>query len=276
MSGTASAARMTPALVDAIRAFADLGQVLVATDFDGVLAPLVLDPSASRPQPGTIEALRALAALPHVTVAVASGRDLETLRTLTGFTTDGDAQEDAGSVVLIGSHGAQSNVSLTAGAAAASGELSETERAALAGAAHALESIVERLPGARVEYKPAGVVLHTRGMDDDDAARATRAAEAVPQDVPGVHAMRGKSVVELSVLDVSKGAALTALASSRGAAATLYLGDDVTDETVFTTLRPGVDVGIKVGDGVTAAQYRVEECTAVPSVLDRVREALSP
>ena len=80
--------------------------MLVASDFDGVLAPLVLDPMSSRPQPGTVEALRALAELPEVDVAVVSGRDLATLGELTGL-----AASDG--IVLVGSHGGESSEPLT-------------------------------------------------------------------------------------------------------------------------------------------------------------------
>ncbi|WKV16772.1 hypothetical protein LP422_21985 [Janibacter limosus] len=48
--------------------------------------------------------------------------------------------------------------------------------------------------------------------------------------------------------------------------ATVYLGDDVTDEHVFTVLGPD-DVGIKVGPGESAARLRVDDCTHVPEVL---------
>ena len=54
--------------------------LLVATDFDGVLAPFEADPMDAAPLPGTIDTLRALAALPHVHVAVVSGLDLDTRR----------------------------------------------------------------------------------------------------------------------------------------------------------------------------------------------------
>lgn len=253
----------------ALERFAEAPSVLVATDFDGVLAPLVLDPMSSRPQEGTIEALRELATLPDVHVAVVSGRDLETLSSLTGLS-------EADGVVLIGSHGGESSRPLADGSAMPSTVLGEAEQVALEAATAALDAITERFDEARVEHKPAGVVLHTRGMEDDAADAATRAALAVPEDVPGVSAMRGKSVVELSVLDVTKGSALTALARKLGAGVTAYFGDDVTDETVFEALdAERGHVTVKVGAGDSAAGYRLEACEAMPAALQALLSARS-
>ncbi len=85
--------------------------------------------------------------------------------------------------------------------------------------------------------------------------------------VDGAHVTRGKQVVEAAVTQTSKGRAIALLrAAGDVERAVLYLGDDVTDETVFTTLRPG-DVGIKVGDGETAAAHRVADPHAVRSLL---------
>ena len=94
-----------PAFEDALAAFAELPTVLVATDFDGVLAPFVLDPLDARPQEGTVETLTALAAMPGTHAAIVSGRDLETLTRLSG--TEGSA------IGRIGGHGAQTSRALT-------------------------------------------------------------------------------------------------------------------------------------------------------------------
>ena len=55
------------------------------------------------------------------------------------------------------------------------------------------------------------------------------------------------------------------------AAAAMFIGDDVTDEDAFSTLS-GPDVGIKVGDGETAASFRVSDTTAVARILARLAE----
>jgi trehalose 6-phosphate phosphatase len=57
-----------------------------------------------------------------------------------------------------------------------------------------------------------------------------------------------------------------------GATAVLYAGDDVTDEDGFARLR-GDDIGIKVGEGETAAQFRVADPATVAQVLTLVAQA---
>lgn len=106
----------------------------------------------------------------------------------------------------------------------------------------ALAQVVADNPPARLERKPMASVLHTRGIDPLVAARAEAAAVAVGQARPGVEIMHGKDVVELAVARADKGSAVLGLAASVGADAICYLGDDLTDESIFTRLGPA-DVG---------------------------------
>lgn len=239
-----------------LRDVAALPRLLVASDFDGVLAPFVLDPMEARPQPGTIDSLTALAAAPGTWTAVVSGRDLATLAELTGL--------DGSTTTLIGSHGAET-----------SREDTRTGDPAIAARLASLRTFVETAveqadSRIRLEHKPTAVVLHTRGLPEEALSAAGRvAAEAA--ELEGVTLLTGKSVHELGVVRTDKGTALRALASDLDVDAIVYLGDDVTDEHVFTVLGEA-DLGIKVGPGETAARTRLAACTDVPDLLATLAE----
>ncbi len=251
---------MNPALATALTDVASAERLLVATDFDGVVAPLQRDPLAVRPSDGVMDDLRALAGLPGVTVALVSGRDLATLTTLSGTQPDDP-------LTLIASHGAESTSEAVRAAMAATAVEPE-DRERLDRIREEVEQVVtDRHPLARVELKAAGVVVHTRGLPEDDAAAALAEARRLGAAHGDVRVLEGKSVVELSISPADKGSAVLALAESVDADARLYLGDDVTDEDVFVRLTAPQDVTIKVGEGRTAARHRVADTTAVATLV---------
>ncbi|MBE8146820.1 hypothetical protein IOD13_13510 [Brevibacterium casei] len=86
-----------PADVD-LRPLAEADDLLVALDFDGVLAPLQDDPSLSRVLPASAEAIARIASLPNTRLALVSGRDVATLRELA---------DPPASAMIVGSHGAE-------------------------------------------------------------------------------------------------------------------------------------------------------------------------
>lgn len=230
-------------LLAALEQLAATPRVLVASDFDGVLAPLVLDPMQSRALPGTIEALEGLADLPDTHAAVVSGRDLDTLTSLTGLSDS--------AVTRIGTHGAQTS-------RATATDLTPEQQETLERVTRELEALSEGRPqGVYLETKPSAVVLHTRRMTDRAAADEVEAAALeVTTRHTGVHVLHGKQVVEVGVVSADKGSALLALRDEVGATAVAYFGDDVTDEDAFRALGPD-DVTVKVGEGETAARFRV-------------------
>lgn len=254
--------RQSP-LDDSLGRVAVADSLLVATDFDGVLAPFDIDPMAVRPAPGGLEALRRLASLPRTTVAVVSGRDLDTLRTLTSIAEDEP-------IVLIGSHGAESSSRAVRDAMEAATISPEDEARLAAITADITRLISERHPSATLEHKAAAVVVHTRGLPREVADAAVTEAREVALTHPGVKVLKGKSVLELSVSHADKGSAVTALGRDRAVTARVYFGDDVTDEDVFTRLTRPEDVTVKVGTGSTAAHYRVDDEPAVVAALDRL------
>jgi trehalose 6-phosphate phosphatase len=222
--------------------------LLVATDYDGTVAPLVNDPTTAEVHREAVVALKRLAAMPQTHVAIVSGRSLADL---------GQHFKDWDRTHLIGSHGSEFEPGFATPISPDSMALLEKVKAEA-------QQIAAQTPGTMVELKPVGVAFHYRN------AHPQLSAEAVDQLLhglmshPGLHVRHGKKVVELSVVQTDKGRALQSLRQRVGATVVVFLGDDVTDEDAFAILA-GPDVGIKVGQGPTAAKSRV------PGTLDAAR-----
>jgi trehalose 6-phosphate phosphatase len=80
-------------------------------------------------------------------------------------------------------------------------------------------------------------------------------------------------VLELAVTDADEGTALSRLRDDLAAVATVYLGDDRTDEDAFRVLSPS-DLAVKVGEGETAARYRVADPAAAVLLFETLADAL--
>jgi trehalose 6-phosphate phosphatase len=89
-----------------------------------------------------------------------------------------------------------------------------------------------------------------------------------------LHVLHGKQVVEVGVVRADKGTALVALRDEVGADQVAYFGDDVTDEDAFRALGAD-DVTVKVGDGETAARFRVEHPEDAAEALTHLLRARS-
>ena len=229
--------------------------LLVASDFDGTLSPIVSDPSMAAPLEEATAALAALADLPATHVAVVSGRALADLGARAGMPSH---------VHLIGGHGAElagwPDEGLTPGQAA-------RRQSILA----ALDAFAARASGFVVEPKPRSVAFHYRNAEPAAADLAVREVRELAAGLGDVIVREGKMVVELAVTEGDKGAAIRRLARSIGADSIIYVGDDVTDEDAFAVLG-GNDLGIKVGPGPTRAGQRVDDPAAVADLLRCILE----
>jgi trehalose 6-phosphate phosphatase len=224
-------------------------ELVVALDFDGTLAPIVEVPAEARALPAALEAIQGLAALPGTTVVLLSGRALADLAAVAGL---------GPPVRLIGSHGLEPDDGPV--------PLDDGQRARLDRLNAEVDALVDGEPGVRTERKPAGVAVHVRGAAPEVGRRVLHALRDGPAAAPGIVSTPGKEVLDLAVTDMNKGIALDRM---RGAAAVFFAGDDVTDETAFARLRPG-DVGVKVGEGDTAAEHRVSDPAALAELLGQL------
>lgn len=266
-----------PADVD-IRALARTRRLLVALDFDGVIAPLQDDPATSAPVPESAEAVEALAALPETAVGYISGRDVAALKELS---------RAPGPVLFVGSHGVEQDLS---GGAEATADPTDPYRYSAAPTPaertqlDALDAEFERITAAtpdtghgelRVERKPLGRTFHTRGCSPERteffAAELRRFAEENPE----LRSLDGHDMIEFGVRMHTKGDGLDLMIEHTGATAALYIGDDTTDEDAFAHLdarREGGYEGlsIRVGTADTCARARIASPEAVAALLTRL------
>ena len=224
-------------LTAALDSAAATARLLVTSDFDGTLAPIVNNPADARPLPAAAHALFALADLPDTSVALISGRALSVLRELSGT---------PATVHLVGSHGAEFDTGFS----------HPIDEELLARIVSELGAIAVGRPGVAVETKPASVALHVRNASPEDGAAALSEARRAAE-YWDAQATAGKAVLEFAVLQTDKGEAVDVLRAQCDATAVVFLGDDVTDEKAFRRMLDG-DVGVKVGPGDTLAHYRVD------------------
>ena len=217
--------------------------LLVVSDFDGTLAGFNVDPMNVPVNTTSMAALEKLSTMPNTKAAILSGRHLEGLRTVA---------QVSESVILAGSHGAETNEHIT--------PLTEEQQEAMAQLSVELHKLTEKYPK-----------LHTRPLEDTSLEAA--AAEEARALCPAImHITEGKHVVEFSAIDVTKGSWITSARDNYGATAVLFIGDDQTDENGFHALSDS-DMGIKVGNGDTAATVRIDSLDDVADVLTTLATA---
>jgi trehalose 6-phosphate phosphatase len=204
---------------------ADPAHALIASDFDGTLAPIVADPAAAVAAPGAAAALARLAASAG-TVAIITGRPTAEAIELGGLA-------DVAGLIVLGHYGAERWQDGKLTAAAAPDGVARV-REALPGvlaAAGAPE-------GTRIEDKGTALAVHTRQTADPEAvlARLREPLAALAADA-GLALEPGRLVLELRPPGTDKGTALRALAAERAARALLFCGDDLGDLAAFAAVR---------------------------------------
>jgi trehalose 6-phosphate synthase/phosphatase len=226
-------------------------------DYDGTLTPVterledaVLSPVARR-------LLRQATRTPNLDVAIVSARPIEDLRKLVGLP----------GLTYLGNHGFEIE-----------GPGISYRHEGLAKFDHHVQSAAQELskidvPGARLQRKGSTLAFHTRSVKPAERGRLEARAAAILRR----HRLRvtqRQFVVEgRPPVDWNKGfAVLTVLARRHGAdwsarVRALYLGDDVTDEDAFRSLK-GIGRSIRVGETThTAADFALPTPDAVIELL---------
>ncbi len=221
-------------------------RLLIACDYDGVIAPIAADPSRAIPLPEMVECLDRLAALRQTDVAVVSGRSIESLRLLLNQTTNWH---------LIGCHGAEwADRRWTIE--------NQISHDAFQPLLVRLRELSLEVPGCMIEEKPYGIAFHYRNVEPRLVEGLMPRLLALANDRPSVMLRRGKMVVEFSITSTNKGDAFKRLRYLTGATAAVFVGDDVTDEDAFQTLGEP-DLGISVGGRRQGATFDLADSREV-------------
>jgi trehalose 6-phosphate phosphatase len=219
---------------------------LLLMDYDGTLATFQIDPLEARPIAGAAALLERIVASAGTRVAVISGRPTAQLRRLL----------DVGGLTFVGEHGWEI---WDPGTGLARHPLPPSVADSLVRVSAAARR--ERW-GERLEEKRTSLVLHTRGMPEEEASRVARSfgdlclAEKLEC---GLSLQPIDGGVELRATERDKGSAVRDILSTLPPGVfSIYLGDERTDEDAFRALA-GRGLGIRVGlaERPSHAQHRL-------------------
>jgi trehalose 6-phosphate phosphatase len=205
---------------------ADPASALLATDFDGTLAPIVEDPDQARPYPGAVDALARLGSRLGAVVIV-TGRPAGQAVEYGGFADVPGLER----LVVFGHYGLErwdaATGLVTAPDAAPAVTAASQEIADVLQAADAHD-------GTWVEDKGASFAVHTRRTADPAVAlEAVRGAVVALASRHGLHVEPGRYVLELRPPGINKGSALAGAVAAYDARTVVFAGDDLGDLAAY-------------------------------------------
>jgi trehalose 6-phosphate synthase/phosphatase len=231
-------------------------ELLLLLDYDGTLMPFTATPELARPDAGLLHLLRALAARPETELHIVSGRGREALEQWVGSLP----------IWLHAEHGFWSRPPGQAEWHPSADIHGSWREPVLA----ILRDITARTPGSLIEVKAVAIAWHYRLADlETGARRANELRIHLNQLLSNqpVEILAGNRVLEIRPYGVHKGRILPPLSPEREARTTIVaIGDDRTDEDLFTSLPPDA-ISVKVGPGATRAGFRLDSTSSVRALL---------
>lgn len=232
-------------------------------DYDGTLAPIVKRPEDAQISDRMKSVLKKCAA--KFKVAVVSGRDMDDLKS--------KIQLDG--LIYAGSHGFRIS--------GPGGLYKEHEKSGeIIPRLNAIEEKLHQVfpqidSGVQIDRKRYAVAVHYRNANEDNIPAIKQKVEEILEKNPDFKMGEGKKILEIKPdVDWHKGKAVLWIMEKLGVDDTnkfvpVYIGDDVTDEDAFRSIRE-FGVGILVGSHgqETAAKYKLDDVHNVRSFLERL------
>jgi trehalose 6-phosphate phosphatase len=211
-------------------------ETLIATDFDGTLAPIVDDPEEAYADQDAVAALGRLRRLVGAVVVI-TGRPARTVVRL------GRLRETAGlgSMIVLGQYGVER------WNAADDQFLIPPDPPQISTVEMELPRLLNSLglADARIEDKGRAIAVHTRSLPNPRAAFSKLAeplAELAARQ--GLVVEQGKNVWEIRAPGSDKGAALRSIVDETGARLVVFAGDDLGDLAAFRAVRDLASAGV--------------------------------
>ena len=214
-------------------------EVVLVTDFDGTLADIVPDPAQTVARPDALLALSRLVRLLADVIVLSSrtNQQLEALVPISGVRLIGD------SGLAIPRH---------------------AHKEALGGFNSEVEVLLQRVPGAWLEVKPASSAIHFRNTNlggEEMLAHLQPLIDGRP-----LGAYLGRKVIEVHAPKAGKGSALAALLPGQDPGGVVCFGDDENDRSMFEYVSsldlPHMSVGVSSPE---APAHLFDRCDLVVS-----------
>ena len=231
---------------------------LIFLDYDGTLVPFASTPETAKPDLKLQNLLISLAEDAKNQVVIISGRNKESLEE---FFVDID-------IGLVAEHGAW--IRDSRGKWMTTGNYNTDWKRTIR---PILERFKRRTPGALVEEKDFSLVWHYRRADPElSSVRVAELKETLYFLTSNLEldVAEGNKIVEVKNAGINKGSAAMKWMSKKNWDFMLAVGDDVTDEDLFSVL-PEFAYSIKVGLAPSKAKFRFKSQKDVRSLLENLR-----
>ncbi len=242
-----------------VAAYAAAHRRLLLLDYDGTLAPFTADPAMARPSARALEILKGLSSVPSNRLVLISGRRKQDLA----------SWFEGLRMTLVGENGAWVR-------APGPGEWQATtplDTRWMDRVRPILQRFVNRIPGSSIEEKDTALAWHYRRVDLNTGALAARELVDTLSNLTAnleLVVLSGNRVVEVRSSRVSKGTFYLTQLSDEAWDFILAIGDDWTDESLFSVLPPSSH-SIRIGLTASTARFNVESVEDALQLLERLQ-----
>lgn len=230
---------------------------LLLLDYDGTLVPFVDIPDMAVPDSELVQLIASLSENESTDIAIISGRNFEFL----------ERHFARLPLTLVAEHGGWIKIRGEGWKEITSVDTQwKTEIRSI------LESYCDRTPGTFIEEKEFSLAWHYRRSDTELIRMRVMELKGNLLHMIANHnlgIMEGNNVLEIKSLEISKGKIANFMLSAKRFDFILAIGDDATDEDLFTMI-PEYGYTIKVGYNPSKARYTVAGVRAVRQLLKQL------